>query len=304
VAGFAPRAAAQDRELKTYGPGASEAKLMLYYSSTVAFSPIGTPYGTKDSSAPAVSTSALSSMATATGRTARPLPRIELGIEFSYLPTLSADQRTVGTDKPEATNLAPVFVRPRLGIRLPDGVGLEASWIPPMRVFDVKANLFAAALSRAFAVGSGIRLTPRLSVLAGRVEGPITCNRDTAYNSGDDALVTYYTFVCYGNNSRDFFEPRHIAGELIVARASANGRWEPYVSAGARAERTRFDVGVIRPDGSRDTDNPVLEVKATRAYGAAGASWVGVPRTRLAAELYYAPGSVLTVRALAGVRVW
>jgi hypothetical protein len=48
----------------------------------------------------------------------------------------------------------------------------------------------------------------------------------------------------------------------------------------------------------------VLEVKAARPYGAAGASWVGVPRTRLAAELYYAPGSVLTVRALAGVQVW
>lgn len=289
--GFAPLAAAQERELRTYGPGASEAKLMLYYSSTIAFSPIGVPYGTKHSSA----------MATATGHTA---PRIELALEFSYLPTLSADQRTVGTDKPEATNLAPVFARPRLGVRLPDGVGLEASWIPPVRVFDVKANVFAAALSRAFAVGSGVRLTPRLSVLAGRVEGPITCNRDTAYNSGDDALVTYFTFVCYGNNSRDFFEPRHIAGEVIVARTSANGRWEPYVSAGARGERTRFDVGVIRPDGSRDPDNPVLEVKAARAFGSAGASWAGVPRTRLAAELYYAPGSVITVRALAGVHVW
>jgi hypothetical protein len=91
---------------------------------------------------------------------------------------------------------------------------------------------------------------------------------------------------------------------LIVARPLANGRWEPYVSAGARGERTRFDVGVIRPDGSRDPDNPVLEVKTARPYGAAGASWVGVPRTRLAAELYYAPGSVLTVRALAGVHVW
>jgi hypothetical protein len=171
-------------------------------------------------------------------------------------------------------------------------------------VFDVKANVFAAALSRAFVVGSGVRLTPRLSVLGGRVEGPITCNRDTAYNSGDDALVTYYTFVCYNNNSRDFFDPRHIAGELIVARPLANGRWEPYLSAGARAERTRFDVGVIRPDGSRDQDNPVLQVKTTRPYGAVGASWVAVPRTRLAAEVYYAPGSVLTVRALAGVHVW
>jgi hypothetical protein len=264
---------------------------MLYYSSTIAFSPVGVPYGTTHSSA----------MAAATGRAA---PRVELGVELSYLPTLSAEQRTIGTDKPEATNLAPVFARPRLGIRLPAGVGLEASWIPPVRVFDVKANVFAGAVSRAFTLGSGVRLTPRISVLAGRVEGPITCNRDTAYDSGDDALVTYYTFVCYGNNSRDFFDPRHVAGELIVARTLDNGRWEPYVTAGARGEHTRFDIGVIRPDGSRDPDNPVLEVRTARAYGAAGTSWAGFPRTRLAAELFYAPGSVLTVRALAGVQLW
>ena len=35
-------------------------------------------------------------------------------------------------------------------------------------------------------------------------------------------------------------------------------------------------------------------------YPKSGNTWL----TRLAAELYYAPGSVVTVRALAGVRVW
>ena len=51
-------------------------------------------------------------------------------------------------------------------------------------------------------------------------------------------------------------------------------------------------------------DEPILEVKATRGYGTVGASWFGVRRTRLATELYYAPGSALTVRALAGVHLW
>jgi hypothetical protein len=110
--------------------------------------------------------------------------------------------------------------------------------------------------------------------------------------------------VCHGNNSRDFFEPGHVSAELLVSRLFGSGRWEPYVSAGARGERTRFDIGVIRPDGSRDPDNPVLEVRSARGYAAAGASWRGARGTRLAAELYYAPGSVLTVRALAGVRLW
>ena len=283
-------AAAQARELRSYGAGAPEAKLMVFYSSSNAFSPIGVPWGA----------TGLSAIAVPPGRA---IPRTELAIEVSYIPRLSADQRTVGTDKPEATNLAPVFPRPRLGIRLPWGLGLEGSWIPPFRVFDVKANVLSAAVSREFGVGSGVRLTPRLSVLMGRVEGSITCNRDTA-NRGDQSLMTYYTFVCHGNDSRDYFDPRHVSGELIVARSLPKGRWEPYLSAGARRERTRFDVGVIRDDGARDLDNPILEVKTTRAYGTAGASWIALPRTRVSGELFYTPGSVFTVRAVAGVHLW
>ena len=283
-------AAAQGRELKSYGPGEPEAKLMLYYSSTVAFSPVGVPYGADRPPAMAVGNGGTSS-------------RFEAAVEVSYLPRLSLEQRTTGSDKPEATNLAPLFPRPRLGARLPGGIGLELSWIPPVRFFDVKANLFAGAISRSFSVSSRFRVIPRASFLTGRVEGPITCNRETA-NDGDAALATYYSFVCYGNDSRDYFEPTHVSGELLVARGSAGGRWQPYVSAGARAERTRFDVGVIRRDGTRDPDQPVLEVKTTRAYGTAGASWFGLRRTRLAAELYYAPGTALTARALAGVRLW
>ena len=282
--------AAQRRELTRYGAGAPEAKLMLYYSSTVAFSPLGVPYEAGQPSA----------MAVATGRVA---PRFEAAVEISYLPRLSEEQRTTGSDKPESTNLAPLFARPRVAVRLPGGLGLELSWIPPVRVFDVKANLFAGALSRSFALPAGVRVIPRASLLAGRVEGPITCNRETA-NDGDAALATYFLFVCYSNDSRDYFEPRHLSGELLFARSFAGGRWQPYLAGGARAERTRFDVGVIRNDGSRDFDQPILEVKTARAYGAAGASWLGIPRTRLAAELYCAPGSAFTARALAGVRLW
>ena len=286
--GMPDHVAAQARELGRYGSGAPEAKLMLYYSSTVAFSPVGVPFG------------ATHPPAIAAGRTS---PRVEAAVELSYLPRLSAEQRTVAFDKPEATNLAPLFARPRLGARLPGALVLELSWIPPVRLFDVKPNLFASAVSRSFDVASRVRLIPRVSFLTGRVEGPITCNRETLSDRGA-ALATYFEFVCYGNNSRDFFEPNHVSGELLVTRSSASGRWEPYVSAGARAERTRFDIGVIRPDGSRDPDQPVLEVKTTRGYGTAGASWLGIRRTRLAAELYYAPGSTVTARALAGVHLW
>jgi hypothetical protein len=278
----APMLRAQGRELERYEPASAEGKIMLYYSSTVAFSSLGAPH--------AVGTAG-------TGR------RFEGAVELSFLPPLSAEQRTAGSDKPEATNLAPLFARPRVSARLPGAAVLEVSWIPPVRVFDVKANLFAGAVSRPFSLTPAVQVVPRVSFLTGRVEGPITCNRETA-DDGDAALATYYATVCYGNDSNDFFEPRHLSGELLLTRSVSSARWHPYVSVGARTERTRFDVGVIRGDGTRDTDQPVLEVKTTRAYGTLGASWFGVPRTRLAAELYYAPGSVLTVRGLAGVQLW
>lgn len=290
LVGWPALACGQARELRTYGSGSPEAKLMLYYSSTIAFSPLGVPYGVQASRGGPM----------ANGRA---MPRLEAAVELSYLPPLSAEQRTAGSDKPEATNLAPLFVRPRLAARLPGGVALELSWIPPVRVFDVKANLFAGAVARAFDGPGRVRLVPRISALAGRVEGPITCNRETARDGGA-ALATYFALVCYGNDSRDFFEPRHLSGELIVARASAAVRWEPYVAVGARAERTRFDVGVMRRDGTRDPDQPLLEVKTARGYGTAGVSWTGAWRTRLAAELYYAPGSAFTVRGLAAARLW
>ena len=293
---------AQGRELKSYGSGAPEAKLMLYYSAGVAFSPLGVAFGAGAGPVLGVDVVADRARPVVAVKT-RSRPRVEASIELSYLPHLSAEQRTTGSDKPEATNLAPVFARPRVAVRLPAGFGLEGSWIPPVRVFDVKANLFAGAISRSFALPSSVRLVPRASFVSGRVEGPITCNRESMTTSSA-ALATYFARVCYGNDSRDHFEPRHVSGELLLTRPAWRGRLHPYVSAGARNERTRFDIGVIRSDGTRDPDEPVLEVRTTRAYGATGASWFGPAQTRLAAELYYAPGSVVTVRALAGVRLW
>ena len=295
---------AQARELKSYGPGAPEAKLMLYYSSTVAFSPLGTPFVADARAEPIVAVGLVENRPTQTVVVARPHgPRVEASIELSYLPHLSAEQRTTGSDKPEATNLAPLFARPRVAVRLPAGFAVEGSWIPPVRVFDVKANLCAGAVSRSFALPSRVRLVPRASFVAGRVEGPITCNRESM-TTGGAALATYFSRVCYSSDSRDYFEPRHVSGELLVMRPAMRGRLHPYVSAGARNERTRFDIGVIKPDGTRDQDQPLLEVKTTRAYGTAGTSWLGPLGSRLAGEVYYAPGSVVTVRGLVGIRLW
>jgi len=266
------------RELERYGATTPEGRLMAFYSSALAFSPVGLPPAWRKWS-------------------------LSLGIEASYVPPLSESQRTAGFDKPEATNLAPLFPRPRAMLALPGGFVVEGSWVPPIRMFDVEANLVSVALSRPLTRVRSFEVVPRVSMLGGRVRGPITCNAETADDGGDD-LRLYYQSICHGNDSDDHFEPRHISAEVMVATSMRGGAFRPYLSAGARRERTKFDIGVIRADGSRDLDHPVLELRATRAHFTGGLMWLNTRRLRTAAEAYWAPGSLFTVRALAGVQVW
>jgi hypothetical protein len=257
-----------------------EGRLMSYYSSTLAFSPLGGALG----------------LVAAETRTSA-----AVGLELSLVPRLSSAQRSVIGDKPEATNLAPMFARPRATLALGHGVSFEGSWIPPVRTFGVRANIGALALSLPAARWRGFSLAPRLSVLAGKVRGVITC--DPAMGGRGQALATYYALVCHGHASDDWFEPRHASAEAVFWRAMRGGAVRPYLAAGVRHERTRFDIGVIRGDGSRDADEPVLAMRATRGYATAGVAWRG-GRPLGAAEVYWAPGSLVTARVMGGVRLW
>src|SRR5690606_24700669 len=125
VAGVAP---GQARVIEEHAFDEPEGRLLGFYAAAVAFSPAGF---------------------------AVPDAAVTFGLELSYIPWLDASQRRPSIDKPEATNLAPVFPRPRLGLRLPGEVTLEASWIPPLQVFDVRANLFGLSLTRPLAHVAG-----------------------------------------------------------------------------------------------------------------------------------------------------
>ena len=86
--------------------------------------------------------------------------RLSLALEVSHVPYLDKAQRRPSIDKPESTNLAPFFPRPRISL----GLGawrVEASWIPPMRVFDVEANLGSLAIRGPSATIGAFRLSPR-----------------------------------------------------------------------------------------------------------------------------------------------
>lgn len=217
---------------------------------------------------------------------------VTAGLELSYIPQLSRRQRTAGFDKPESSNLSPILPRARLSLSTPGDVRIEGSWLPPVSVFDARANLYSIALSRAISTPWAIAITPRLAVAAGRARGAITCNDDLRRGTASEQV--YYAAVCHARESDDYFEPGQLSAELIVSRPRAMGI-VPFATLGALRHDVRFDIGVQRPDGSRDPDHPILLMRATRPFVAAGIAWRSV-RGEAGGEIHYAPGSLVTAR--------
>jgi hypothetical protein len=270
------QAVAQQREIQRYSANSDEGRLMSFYSAVLAFSPAGMSLGL-------------------------PNGAVMFAIELSYVPRLDEAQRSAGYDKPEATNLAPVFPRPRAVIGLPRSTTMEVSWLPPVRVFGVTANLAAAAIASRFWSRRTESLVARVSGLAGRVTGPITCNADVVAGSQD--LATYYRTVCRNRDSRDYFEPRHLSLELVGTREGGTTRLS--LGAGARMDAgTRFDIGVAKADGSyRDPDHPVLELRSVRPHLVAGINRQAWSIGTFSLEAFYAPGSLLTARSMMALRL-
>ncbi len=268
VLGFTPSgAAAQERVLERHPFSDPEGKLLAFYSAAMAFSPAGL--------APDES-------------------RLSFMLEVSHVPYLNKAQRRPSIDKPESTNLAPFFPRPRVSVRL-GSWRAEASWIPPLRLFDVKANLGSVAIAGPSARVGAVGVTPRAWVTFGRVQGAMTCSASEMIGNGPD-LELYYSTVCHGRESDDWFEPRMLGGELIASRSFGEGGTSAYALLGGRVDRTRFDIGVLTFSGERDQDHPVLQLRAFRPHGAVGASWRVRRGVYAGGELFYAPGSLLTGR--------
>lgn len=266
---------AQDRESRRHDFDDPEGRLIAYYSSALLFSPLGAPARKNRWS-------------------------IDAGLELTYIPRLSEEQRTAFQDKPQATNLVPVLPRPRVSIALPGEVQVQASWVPPITLFDVEANLMSLAVTRALEA-RGVTIAPRLVATWGRVKGSITCYDDLQRNSDDEAF--YYATICNGQPSDDHFEPVLLSAELLASRAFARLPFIPYGGIAILRERTDFDIGVIAEDGGRNPDHPVLELRTTRAYSFLGATFRRGTALAGTAELFYAPGSLFTVRVFGGYRV-
>jgi len=245
-------------------PGSNEAEIFAILSVPLAFSAAG-PVG------------------------ALPQGAVRGGLEIAAIPAIDSKTATPLTCRPgkgpENTNLLPVLPRPRVSVGLPGGFEFEASWIPPLRLRQTKANLFGIALGRRFPVRRSVALTVRGHATLGTVRGPFTC---------PDAALADSTSECFGGQrSDDGYQP-NIVGADVAAAWVAGRRLHLFLGGGYNVLRPRFQVNFINSVG--DTDNRQVFVNLSRAVVFGGVTWSANARTSVSGEAYVAPKDALTVR--------
>ena len=194
--------------------------------------------------------------------------RIAFGLELSYVPGVNA-ALAIPTEcrptklRPENTDLIPLIPRPRVALALPWGFGVEASWIPPLRISQAKANLVSVALSRTTAIHNGaVLLNVRAHGTFGVINGPITC---------DDAALQDATSICYqGSRSDDGFHPNVFGVEATVGWRLGKAL-RPYMGAGYNRLTPRFQVNFTNQFGQTDRRRVIVDMD--RGVLFAGATW-------------------------------
>ena len=241
----------------------SEAQLMGFYAAALAFTPLGLQGG----------------------------PSFEAGIEATYLPSLSEEDRetTFAGAKVQNTNYTHVLPRPRFRWRPADRWLAEVGFVPPVEMFSVTPEQYAAAI--AYRVGEAaheIRFWARGHYLYGDIEGPITCP--------EEATEDVTNAVCYGGQeSADHFRPESYGLDLVVEgpRLFAD-RLAWYAAAGWEHQTLRFQTHFVNIFGRLDDQALVARVERASILG--GLAWTAGHGLRVVGEASYVPDALFTAR--------
>jgi hypothetical protein len=224
---------------------------------------------------------------------ALPTPwRVELGLELATVPEVDSADAVPTTCRPgkgaENVNLLDVLPRPRVRIGLPGGLAVEGSWIPPVRVHGVQANVLGLALARPMAIlGRRAVLSPRAHATVGRVRAPVTC---------PEAALDDPASECFGGTtSDDRWDPGQLGVDVAVAWGG--GRLRPYLGAGWTHLEPTFQVNFTNAAGQLDDTR--VRVSLDRVALFAGLTWAAGSRIALSGEAYAVPADAATLR-LAG----
>ena len=211
---------------------------------------------------------------------------ISIGLEFASLPSVGRTNATPTScrpDKgPENTNPIPGIIRPRIAVAV-HGLVFEASWIPPVRVDEVRANLFGLAIAHPHPLGHGWVLGLRAHAVLGSLRAPVTC---------PDAAVRDPTSECFGGTrSDDRWQPGIFGAEAVVGGGRSNIR--PHFGVGYTMLRPRFEVNFTNATDS--TDHRRVEVNLQRIAVFAGVT-MRMGSSSLTAEAYSTPADAVTAR--------
>jgi hypothetical protein len=211
---------------------------------------------------------------------------VSIGLEFASLPPVGRTNATPTScrpDKgPENTNSIPGIVRPRIAVAMHDFV-FEVSWIPPVRVDEVRANLFGLAVAHPHPLGHGWVLGLRAHAVLGSLRAPVTC---------PDAAVRDVTNECFGGTrSDDRWQPGIFGAEAVIGGGRANIR--PHFGVGYTMLRPRFEVNFTNAADS--TDHRHVEVNLQRMAIFAGVT-MRMGSSSLTAEAYSTPADAVTAR--------
>ncbi|HEX9164581.1 MAG TPA: hypothetical protein VF862_01620 [Gemmatimonadales bacterium] len=247
------------------GPESNEAKTLAILSVPLAFAPLRAP--------------------------ARPESgAVEVALEISAIPTIDSATRTPTICRPgkgpENTDLLFALFRPRVLVGLPGGLALDLSWIPPIRVNGVKANLVGLALGKTLGIGASVTVGLRAHGTFGEIRAPVTCPEE-ALEDPDSA--------CYGGiESDDRYRPNIFGGDVTAALRLAGGTLRPYLGAGYNRLEPRFQVQFTNRAGELDDRKVIVDLDRGVIFG--GLDWAASGRLALSGEVYAAPVDAVTGR--------
>lgn len=245
----------------------NEADLFAHFSVPLAFSPAQSPWAY--------------------------LPgTIQLGIEGALLPDASDEIATPTTCRPgkgpENVNILPGLIRPRVAFALTDGILLEVSWIPPVRVNGVKANLWGFAVSRTVPINpKGGTFFGRVHATIGSIHAPYTCP--------DEALQDPLSECFQGTRSDDRYSPNIFGIEMGFGFPLIGGKLRTYAGGGYNILHPRFQVNFTNAVDS--TDRRKVEVNLSRWVVFGGVTLAASRSLSLSGEVYSSPADVVTARA-------
>ena len=218
------------------------------------------------------------------------LPGLWVGLEGSYLPKVDPATATPTICRPGEgplnTDLLFALPRPRIGLPLPFGLALQASWIPPVRVAGAKANLFGFSLGKSFGRLDGLVAAIRAHGTFGSIRGPITCD--------DTALADPASECFQGTRSDDKYSPNIFGADFSLGWTMVGGKLRPYVGGGYNRLQPRLQVNLTDRFGTVDSTR--IEVNLNRGVVFGGANWQLADRLGVAAEVYAAPADAVTAR--------